>query len=365
MALGNAVERKAATQSVQGAPALIIDPITLYGAQTLGFADILLQACPDLYITQSSIDLLHESCHTRVDSFGEPGNQGSLVADEHGARFVEMSQETSDILVSNLERTLETARCLKIAMPEEGTSLHPEFEAVFEDVGPCFVDTLVVAKERGWTVLADDTALRLFAGLDGISSAWSQVVLQIARNKGEISQNAYSDVVGAMLEGNYRYVSIDGDTTRFEWERRDDSPWLKQFLDHIALPTNDAWSIAQLIGTSLLEIWSSGDDGALCKDYAAFIFEALSERLGEVEAANMLRDSVSAAISRAQGRARMIKLPRILLRTTHCVSPAFLALAINRDHEKAVRDTVGRCVDSVLQNLMKTLDGNQRSSTTA
>ncbi|EBA06543.1 hypothetical protein SSE37_09818 [Sagittula stellata E-37] len=88
-----------------------------------------------------------------------------------------MSQEASDLLISNLRQTLEIARGLPIAMPEEGTTLHPDFEAVFEDVGPWVVDTLVVAKERSWTLLADDTALRLIAGIDGVSTAWSQVAL--------------------------------------------------------------------------------------------------------------------------------------------------------------------------------------------
>ncbi|ATI42049.1 hypothetical protein CBW24_08540 [Pacificitalea manganoxidans] len=171
MALGNAVEREAAAQSVMAAPGVIVDPITLYGAQTLGFADTLLQAYPDMHITQSSIDLLHEAYQDRVDAIGGEGRRGSCVAEEHGARIIEMSREMSDLLISNLERTLDLARGLKIAMPKEGTALHPDFEAVFEDVGPCFVDTLVVAKERGWTLIADDAALRLFASLDGISSA--------------------------------------------------------------------------------------------------------------------------------------------------------------------------------------------------
>ncbi|WP_245710942.1 PIN domain-containing protein [Citreimonas salinaria] len=352
MALGNAVERKVATQSALNAPGVIVDPITLYGAQTLGFAESLLQACPDLHITQSSIDMLHEAYQARVDAIGGSGHRGSLVADEHGARMIEMSQETSDLLISNLGRTLEVARGLKIAMPEEGTTLHPDFEAVFEDVGPCFVDMLVVAKERGWTLLADDTALRLFGSLDGISSAWSQVALQIARNKRTISQEAYSDALGAMLEGNYRYVSIDGETTQFEWERRDTSLWLEQFLDHIALPTNDPWSVAQLIGSSLLELWDGEDGGARCAAYAAFMLEAFSERLGEDGATKMLGDSVAAAVSRAQRNARKIKLPPLLTSTTHLVSPGFLALEINRDLKEAVLNTIGDCVKSA-QNLTK------------
>lgn len=353
MALGNAVERKAATQSVMAAPGVIVDPITLYGAQTLGFADTLLQACPDLHITQSSIDLIHEAYQDRVDAFGGEGHRGSLVANEQGARIIEMSREMSDLLISNLGRTLDLARGLKIAMPEEGTALHPDFEAVFEDVGPCFVDTLVVAKERGWTLLTDDTALRLFASLDGISSAWSQVALQISRNKRMISQEAYSDALGEMLKGNYRYVSIDGDTTQFEWERKDTSIWLKQFLDHIALPTNDPWSIAQLIGSSLLGLWDGEDDGARCAAYAAFMLEALSERLGEDGAVKILDDSVAAAVSRAQRNARLIELPPILSRTTSLASPRFLALEINRDHKEAVLNTIGNCVKSAreLSNL--------------
>ncbi|EBA06544.1 hypothetical protein SSE37_09823 [Sagittula stellata E-37] len=42
MALGTAAERNAATQSVLATPGLIVDPVTLYGAQTLGFVDSLL-----------------------------------------------------------------------------------------------------------------------------------------------------------------------------------------------------------------------------------------------------------------------------------------------------------------------------------
>ncbi|WP_198405155.1 hypothetical protein [Pacificitalea manganoxidans] len=98
----------------------------------------------------------------------------------------------------------------------------------------------------------------------------------------------YSDALGAMLEGNYRYVSVYRDTTQFEWGRKDTSPWLNQFLDHIALPTNDPWSIAQLIGCSLLDLWDGKGEGALCAAYAAFMLEALSERLGEDGALKML-----------------------------------------------------------------------------
>lgn len=347
MALGNAVERKAATKSVLATPGLIVDPITLYGAQTLGFVDTLLQACPDLHITQTSIDLLYEAYQDRVDAIGEAGHRGSLVADEHGTRIVELSQEASGLIISNLGKTLEIARSLSIAMPEEGTTLHPDFEAVFEDVGPSFVDTLVVAKERGWTLLADDTALRLFASLDGISSTWSQVALQIARNKRMISQDAYSDALGAMLEGNYRYVSIDGDTAQFEWGRKETSPWLEQFLDHIALPTNDPWSIAQLIGSSLLELWDDTDNGARCVAYAAFMLEELSTRLGEGPAIEMLSDSVAAAVAKAQRNARIIKLPSLLRSTTRIISPGLLAMDINRDHKEAVLSTIGDCVKSV------------------
>jgi hypothetical protein len=346
MALGNAIERKAAMQSVMGASGVIVDPITLYGAQTLGFSDTLLQACPDLYITQSSIDLLHEAYQTRVDAIGGEGRRGSFAADEHGARIIEMSHDTSENLNSNLGRTLDLARRLKIAMPEEGTALHPDFEALFKDVGPCFVDTLVVAKERGWTLLADDTAFRLFASLDGVSSAWSQAALQVARNKLMISQDAYSDALGAMLEGNYRYVSIDGDTTQFEWERKETSLWLKQFLDQIALPTNDPRSIAQLIGSSLLQLWTDTDDGARCVAYAAFLLEELASRLGEDGAIKMLGDAVAAAVSRTQRNARMIKLPPILSMTTSLSSPGFLAIEINRDHKEAVLNTIGECVKS-------------------
>jgi hypothetical protein len=216
--------------------------------------------------------------------------------------------------------------------------------------------TLLVAKERAWTLLADDTALRLFAGSDNVSSAWSQIALQIARNKGAISQDAYSDALGAMLEGNYQYVSIDGNTTQFEWERKDTSPWLGQFLDHIALPTNDPWSIAQLIGSSLLDLWDDKDNGTLCTDYAAFMLVVLSERLGADGATKMLGDAVSAAVSQVQRNARMVKLPSLLSRTTHLVSPALLGLEINQDHKKAVLNTIGDCVKSA--RILSKLDSN-------
>ncbi|UWQ83268.1 PIN domain-containing protein [Leisingera caerulea] len=348
MALGNAVERNNAMQSVLNAPALIIDPITLYGAQCLGFADSILQAYPDLHITQSSIDLLHDSCHERIEAFGVPGLQGKFVADDDAMRVVEMSQETSNLLVSNLEKTLELAKTLKVAMPEEGTSLNPDFEAVFEDVGPCFMDTLIVAKERGWTALIDDTAMRLIANQEGVSSAWSQAALQLARNQGKITQDAYSGAVGVMLEGNYSYVSIDGDTAKFEWRRGDKSPWLNSFIDQIALPTNDPWSIAQLIGSSLLELWDDEDNGELCGSYASFMFEALSERLGRESGAKTIRDAVSAAVARAQRNGRMVHLPARLLKTTHLVSPAFLAFDINKQNADVIQETVGNLVQSVL-----------------
>jgi len=278
------------------------------------------------------------------DSFHE----SSVIACVH--EQLERSEEASNLLISDLRKTLDLARTLKIAMPEEGMSLNEDFERLFADVGPCFIDTLIVAKERGFTALIDDLALRLFAALDGIPSAWSQVVIEHGRQENLIAQEVYSEALSGMIEGNCHYVSIDAETIRHEWENPGKSSRKNRFFEQLTLPSNDPWSVAQLIGSGFLQIWSEPEPNDRCSQYATFLHQALSKQLGAEGASKVLQNAVSAAVARAQRNARAAVLPSRLKSSTHIVSPAFKAVDINKSWDEQIRMTIGRSVQSAIQS---------------
>ena len=302
------------------------------------------RACPGLHITQSGINFLYEAHNDRLQSFGDDRAFGTLVKQEEGLRLVQIPSDVAERHIGTLAEILELAKSLPVAMPAEGVSLHPDLEAIFQGAGSCFVDTLIVAKERGWTALIDDMSFRQIAQTEGVPAVWSQIVLQVGRDQGRLTPSAYSDALGGLLDGNHEYVSIDASAIWFEWQRRNRSPWLEKFLDQISLPTNNPWSVAQLIGSIFIDIWDGEIKGELVSAFSSSIAMALSARIGAEKAETMIRDATAAALARTQRNARAMLLPARLSNCTSLVRPASLAAEINTRSEELFRDAIGKAI---------------------
>ncbi|EAQ04630.1 hypothetical protein OB2597_05090 [Pseudooceanicola batsensis HTCC2597] len=346
VAVGDGAERTTATRTLRKSSRAIIDPVTLYGLAGLGVLETFVAARPDLMITRSSIDLLQEALVDRDDSFRDPDRQGVLVPVGDHFQIIERSKDLTEMLVRQLSQTLDAARKLEVIMPEAGMRLSPEVEELFSKIAPCFIDSMIVAKEQGVPLLADDLALRKIAALEGISSAWSQAALLTARNTGGIDPGSYADAVLNLLEGTYEYTSVDTATLLHEWNTagHDESERLQKIMDQVAAPNNELGSVTNLLAGALMETWKGEGGQERCTRLAEIALRAFETQQGREAAEKALVNTVLRAVARHQRAGRTPVLPGRLRATTSLTPPDALTPDVDYVRRKEVEETIGASV---------------------
>lgn len=351
VAEGSHGERNKAARAASGSSGrVIIDPATLYGAVGLGLSEMVLSALPGLMITRSSVDMLQQALAEREISLGGPENSGVMVALEEGYTMIERSQEQTDALISQLSQTVDLARRLEIVMPEEGIALPPEVEELFSEVGPAFIDTMIIAKEQDVPVLTDDLALRRMIWAQGLQSTWTQVALQEARSASRLDPSAYVDAILAFLEASYAFTSVDTAAVLHEWRssNEEENPRLSSLLEQIAAPNNEKGSVAGLLGGLFMAAWGVEDQEEALQHLVSRVYSAFMSRQTEEQAKSIMIDALLQAIELNQRAGRREHLPGRLKSSTYLSSPEFLTPESDRVRERQILDTVGRCIQKTI-----------------
>lgn len=351
VAEGSHGERNKAARAASGSSGrAIVDPATLYGAVGLGLSEVVLSALPGLMITRSSVDMLQQALAEREVSLGDPENSGVMVALEEGYAMIERSQEQTDALVSQLSQTIDLARRLEIVMPEQGVALSPEVEELFSEVGPAFIDTMIVAKEHDVPVLTDDLALRRMIWAEGLQSTWTQVAFQEARRANRLDPNAYIDAILAFLEASYAFTSVDTAAVLHEWRssNEEDNPRLSRLLEQIAAPNNEKGSVAGLLGGLFMAACGVEDQEDARLRLVSRVYSVFLSRQTDEQAKGIMIDALSRAVEMNQRDGRREHLPGRLKSSTYLSSPEFLTPESDRVRERQILDTVGRCIQKTI-----------------
>lgn len=189
------------------------DAIVLNISSILTLAHMeLLQRVRDRYeqvlVAQETLDIINEHLATKYS-----GAKASTVMGKEEGRYVyeDITQEALEKGKRFLERTRDFLpdRCDVVPATEALAVGKERFEELSGLVGREAVSSILVAKERGVPLVADDLRLRLLASTEWqVAGAWTQDLLWDMKTHKLLSEDQYQEAVIKLLVSNLFFVSV-------------------------------------------------------------------------------------------------------------------------------------------------------------
>jgi hypothetical protein len=207
---GNSEEIQAAAQLLRASDGLMMEPITLNLVHELGVGDALVRIGLPLGVTRSTIEslegLIEELVihHDGMKSLGTRDDQLILT---------EIPAEAMSRYLQGLKELVTWARehCQEVPAIAD-TDLPKDARQLGGAIDRSFMDTVIAARARGWTLLSDDLHFRRIAKLLGVDGVWMQPVLDLALEKHAFDDDAYHDAVIKLTLMNHEFTRLSGGT---------------------------------------------------------------------------------------------------------------------------------------------------------
>jgi len=191
-------------------PQLIVDFISLMTIHGIGAAEYVTDAYGKLGIAQSTIDHLQEILFERRGI----QSRGFMVIGKEGEKFVreEITVEDIEKSIIYLEGVLQwaTDNCETIpcrAALQLNANHKYELDKLF---GKPFLDTILIATEKGRILYSEDERLRSFAKSEfGVEGIWTQILLMDCQTKDIIDKSSYEGFIVKLACSNYKHTSIN------------------------------------------------------------------------------------------------------------------------------------------------------------
>src|SRR5260370_42638286 len=129
-----------------------------------------------------------------------------------GERFqlVKYDDAFKDAQIEWAQAALSFAETLTIVPAEPSAAVAENFQEVFEDVDPCFLDTIYAAQGDNRLLYSDEQMFRqLAADLSAVGGVWTQAAAFPAMRAGMISSDDYLEIVAGLVSRQYRFTTID------------------------------------------------------------------------------------------------------------------------------------------------------------
>ena len=346
-------EMQAAAELLAAKPVLVIDPITLWGLVRMGVAEAVKASVEKLAIVQSSIDLIRDEVEDRRAKRGT--QQGSLISDGDKVRFIELTDEAIESLVSEGEKVLTFAETLSI-VPAEGIEPPSErAQELLEDVSPAFLDTIMASQGADRLLYSDDRVLRLMAQeAAGAQGVWTQAVAHFGLQAARIQPPAYFSLVLELLKSGHVFTVVGAGNFLNELEV---SSW--EITDAVRIlcrglmkATNDQPSVIVVLSDLIRLAWGQRPSAA---EFAQLV-EALGQAGQDGRTSEELRNVFEAAMRRVR-RTFMINGRRVYLRplllgsTIH--QPQTKAMAQVDETARALAEEIRSVINQALDNLFQ------------
>jgi tetratricopeptide (TPR) repeat protein len=221
--LGSLEERQTAFDLLADQQTVVLDITSLLTAERLKILPVLENRFHKILVAQSTVDLLTEAISERKgkssDGYMTIGkNEGAFVREEVPAEIIKSQ-------IDYLERLKKWVREHCDVTPLKKGSIPKSENERREMLGPCFLDTMAIAKEQGSLLYTDDFGTNMLARNDfGVESFWTQVLLMAALTDKQISEEEYNEAALQLIHLKYRHTTISA-----------------QIILHAAKKTN--WSI--------------------------------------------------------------------------------------------------------------------------
>lgn len=265
---GDLQERIDAIGDLKKSKMLVVDPIALLTIHSLKIGGLIVKNYGKLGISQSTIDLITE----QMEHLEPIKNKGYLTIGKQGDKFTKWEVKPNTIK-QNLKYLKGLILWIKencnILPIEKSEDLDKNQKEKLEKVlGIPSIDTLLICRTSGRTLLSDDERLRTIGRNDyGIGSIWTQALLMNALARSYITEDEYSDLVVKLVGLNYFYTSVTGKNLFFALKK-------------------SGWKVEDPFVYSLRMLEPSfSDSNSSIKVCADFIFEVYIQKifLGDVD----------------------------------------------------------------------------------
>ncbi len=209
--LGTQEEKLAALNAlrVPQKPKLVVDIISLLTIHELGIQDKLVEVFGRFGISQVTLDLINETVAQRKGM----ESKGYTTIGKEGEQFVreEVTPEQIENNAKYLIGIFDWAKRNCDVLPCSAALVNAkENKKLKKLLGKSFLETALIASEKGNILFSDDERLRSLAKIEyGVEGVWTQMLLMILSASGNLTPEEYAKLTVRLVNLNYHYTSIN------------------------------------------------------------------------------------------------------------------------------------------------------------
>jgi predicted nucleic acid-binding protein len=210
---GTQGERQDAIKTVRESKTVAADLTALLTLGNIDRLNLLRDSFKEVFVAQSTIDILTQEIAQKSGL----GSKGFMTVWKEGGQYFrqEVTEEDIQKQITFLQKIKDwiATNCTVAPMTEILKLPKEQRERLYETIGACFVDTMMIAKERSCPLYSDDHGTRAIAQNDfAVKGFWTQVLAIIAVEKGLITLDDLEKINVSLCEMHYRHTTISGKT---------------------------------------------------------------------------------------------------------------------------------------------------------
>jgi len=244
-------------QHLRRTESVVLDETALLTLGHLQLLESVLSGFPTLLVPRP----VREELQNGITALTRGPREGQSLGKD-GDRYVlqHVSPEEHDALTAFLKRLLTFVDTSTTVVPVNlAAGLgRDRFLSMERALGRSAIASVLVAKERGATLYADDVLLRLLARNEhGIKGAWTQTLLEVLRERGVLDAVAYNKALRILVRSNYRFVRLNRENFR-EFLRTDSfllSDDVRAAFRNLEGPDCSVESASQIAADLIRDIW--------------------------------------------------------------------------------------------------------------
>ncbi|MCR8916039.1 hypothetical protein FDP08_02290 [Marinobacter panjinensis] len=253
---GTAAERMQAFKALEQnqGRGCVVDALTLDIIRRLAIENVVETVCGPISITGSTRDVYWSRLKQMQ---AETGPSMSIHWEDGELVRQEFSREEWDDAIKLREEDLAWIdNCAEIIPAEGSQDPTADLLRLNEAIGQNFIDDMVAAEGSGRLLLCQDQAYRVLGEKSlGVTGAWLQPVLMVARDKRMLSNDAYNKAVIALSEIGDQFISIDGGN--LIWAAQHGIEVFDRVVRRLGGPEADINSHVHVANNFLGAVWSS------------------------------------------------------------------------------------------------------------
>ena len=300
---GNHEERAQAVKLVRERErsGCVLDAITLSVIRRLGVEAAVATVCGPIRTTQSVLDLLAVRALEAQHDIGKKKgflawHQDQLILHEFSEEMLKQTAEECAAERSWAASSLTTVP----AMPKHDYT--DETRTVVELVGHAVCGPAIAAHGNDLLLLSDDMGYRNWAAAAfGVSAAWLQPVLMVAREENHLSAEKYYEAINTLTLSGHTYTSLSSDCLNHEARKHAFAvtDHLGRLIDAVGGPRADLRTNSGVIAKFLETAIEECPDELAAMRIASRVFESMARGRAENQ-----RDIIGLILNRLNSRPR-------------------------------------------------------------